>query len=244
MVNESNPAAALASRLVTCLLGVALVLAVTAAEATSRDREALDRAIRHIRDAQAEVRHPGNEPRVDELLGRARDRLSRYDDDRDVRRASDHVDRAIAVLRDDWRSPSEKARQVREEGDRAIQLIRGSRLYAAEGTPGRQGSERVRIGAFQKRSFEGERFSESIARLTADRAFSRVILVVTTGERNFTPIVNTILIRVAGRWIEHPVRYRTAPGENVLAIETPRGATEIALSLDHGKGATVEAFLG
>jgi hypothetical protein len=93
---------------------------------------------------------PGNwteseQPRVDELLGRARDRLSRYDDDRDVRRASDHVDRAVAV---------------------------------------------------------------------------------------------------GGRWIAHPVRYRTAPEENVLAIETPRGATEIAFSLDHGKGATVEAFLG
>jgi len=242
--HESNPAAALAWRAVTCLLGVALGLAITAAaEATSREREALDRAIRHIRDAQAEVRYPGNEPRVDELLGRARDRLSRYDDDRGIRRAADHVDRAIAVLRDDWRSPSERAGRVREEGDRAIRLIRESRTYTAEG-PGPRGPERVRIGAFQKRSFDGERFSAPIAQLTADRAFSRVILVVTAGERNFTPIVNTILIRVGGRWIEHPVRYRTALGENVLAIETPRGATEIVFSLDHGKGATVEAFLG
>ena len=244
MVIERNSPASRASRWVTGLLGLILVLAGAApVDAAGREREALDRAIRHIRDAQAEVRHPGNEPRVDELLGRARDRLSRYDDDRDVRRASDHVDRAIAVLRDDWRSPADKARRVREEGDRAIRLIRESRTYAAEG-PGPRGPERVRIGAFQKRSFDAERFSAPIAQLTADRAFSRVTLVVTAGERSFTPIVNTILIRVGGRWIEHPVRYRTAPGENVLAIETPRGATEIVFSLDHGKGATVEAFLG
>jgi hypothetical protein len=222
--------------------GVLLVALAGGVGASSREREGLDRAIRHIRDAQAQVRQAGSEPRVDELLGRAREHLWRYDDDRDLRRAAEHVDRAIAGLRDAWRSPFEKARQVREEGDRAVRLIRESRTYvAAEPRPPDSG--RARIGAFTKQSFEGERFSASIARQTQDRAYSRVVLVVAAGERGFTPIVNTIQIRVGGRWVEHPVRYRTTPGENVLTIETPRGATEILFSLDHGKGATLEAFL-
>jgi hypothetical protein len=235
--------AALAGRgLISALAGVLLIAQAGGVGAASPGREGLDRAIRHIRDAQAQVRQPGREPQVDELLGRARDRLSRHDDDRDIRRAAEHVDRAIAVLRDGWRSPFDKARQVREEGDHAVRLIRQSRAYAA-GEPRPADPGRVRIGAFTKQGFEGERFSASIARQTADRAFARVVLVVSAGERGFTPIVNTIQVRVGGRWVEHPVRYRTTPGENVLAIDTPRGATEILFSLDHGKGATLEAFL-
>jgi hypothetical protein len=217
-----------------------VVAATVLAQAAAADRETLDRVIRTIREAQAEIRHPGREPQVDELLGRARDRLERLDDDPDIRRAARHVERAIAVLRDGWRSPADRARRVREEGDEAIRLIRASRRYAAE-EPG-AGPGRVRIGSFTKRTFEGERFTASIGAAAATAGFARIAVVVTPGERGFTPIVNTVLVRVQGRWVEHAVAYRTAAGENTLAIEVPRGATEILFSLDHGKGATLEAF--
>ena len=223
---------------------VTAVLAVGAeGQAGPEERRALDRTIKLIREAQSAVQYPGSEPQVDELLGGARDRLSRLDGDHDIRRAADHVARAITVLRENWRSPQEKSRRVREEGDRAVGLIRGSRLYAAQSPPAIAPAGRLGIGEYRKKSFESERFSVPIGQFTADRAFSRVIVAATAGERGFTPIVATILVRVRGQWVEHPVRARLAPGETAFPVEIPRGATDLLFSLDHGKDGTIRAFI-
>jgi hypothetical protein len=223
------------------MLAAALLLGTAAPAAAEEDRQTLDRAIRLIREAQGAVA-AGRDDRGAELLDRARDRLAQVERDRDVRAAIEQLDRARGALGESWRSPADRTREVRRAGDRAIARIRQSRAYAAEGSAGARAA-RVALGTFLKRTFDPETFRAGLAAAAEGRAFSRLILVVSPGERELTPILNTVQVRVRGEWVEQAIRHRTQAGENDLAVAVPSGATEIQLSLDHGKGARLDAYL-
>ena len=95
----------------------------------------------------------------------------------------------------------------------------------------------INLGSFTKASYESEVQRYSIGSYTSNRSFSTITINVSINEKH-APIVNTIQVHRGGSWTPYTQGRRLNAGSNSLSVNIPQGADQIAISLDHGRGAS------
>jgi hypothetical protein len=98
------------------------------------------------------------------------------------------------------------------------------------------------IGSFTKTNYESEVMKCAIGGFTSNRSFSKVIVNVHVTEKHAV-IINTIKVKVGGQWMNTDTGTRTKEGRNEFSVSIPQGATELLLSLNHGKGSQVSVSI-
>jgi hypothetical protein len=103
-------------------------------------------------------------------------------------------------------------------------------------------SEPVLVDSFIKADAgkEGKRYS--IGAHTGSRAFTKVIVDV-QGPKAATLGINTLSVRVGGRWNATPITTRLQAGRNEFGISVPQGATELNITFVHGQKSEVKVSM-
>jgi hypothetical protein len=222
-------------------------------------------AIRLVRSAQeAFGEGPGGPARSTAALQEARRLLQPFEADRDLRRADVDLSQALADVGAWWLSPRDRQASLDRHGTAAIRRIEAAHPSLAHPDrvlgdgrgwrPGRWGSPEPAdwgpdaapaaplVARYVKRDYEPAVLAIPIDHLTLHRPYSTIVVDVRATDR-FTVIVGTAQVRVNGHWREHPIGHRTREGANSYAVPIPRGATDLRLSLDHGRGAELAVSL-
>jgi hypothetical protein len=98
------------------------------------------------------------------------------------------------------------------------------------------------LGAFTKSNYDSEVAKYAIGGFTSNRSFSKVIVNVHVTEKHAV-IINTIKVKVGGQWMNTDTGTRTKEGRNEFSVSIPQGATELLLSLNHGKGSQISVSI-
>jgi len=98
------------------------------------------------------------------------------------------------------------------------------------------------ISSFTKRDYSKFVKKISIAAICSQQSFSKVVVdVKKTGK--YTPILNMIKIKHNNRYLEYSQGVRLNEGKNQFVVNVPENSSQLVLSFDHGKGATVNIYL-
>ncbi len=85
-------------------------------------------------------------------------------------------------------------------------------------------------------------YQVNISRFTTKRDFDKLVVIATDGGHGGV-IINTLLVKNGGRWIKHRLGLRTKQGRNNIAVNIPRGASELRMSLASGADSKARFFL-
>ena len=83
----------------------------------------------------------------------------------------------------------------------------------------------------------GRAVNYNISRLTRRSGYHQIVFMVRA--TNYAPIVNTI--KVDGR--ATTIGRRLNRGSNVFSLHVPRGAQQLRISWNHGRGSTTQVYL-
>jgi hypothetical protein len=159
-------------------------------------------------------------------------RFQRLDDTLDsVRYASDRLAYAShPMLRDAYAHLKAAERLIRKAKKRRHPHHRHQR------------AEPAALLHFYQDSHRPRNLRTDLTDITHSRSFRRLVVDVAVKGR-YPIILNTVKVKARGRWRPHHYGTRLQPGRNVLSIDVPRGAREMTLSFDHGRGSVVDVYL-
>ena len=100
----------------------------------------------------------------------------------------------------------------------------------------------VLLETFHKDDFTKVRKEYDVSGYTNNGSFSRLIVDVKVNEK-FAVILNTVHVRVKGRWQETTIGSRLNEGRNEFSVSVPEGATGVVCSFTHGRGSDVSVSL-